>query len=105
MGVLIIALGAAIVLFRRLQGAGPPSHLHPDYAEALRLLVRHRLERTASATPRDFARRVATSLPVTGPAFSALTEGYQAHRFGGRRWHTSNQDLRVLRDALRRDRP
>ncbi len=105
MGGLIIALGAAVVLFRRTRGAGPPPHLHPDYAEALRLLARLRLERTASATPRDFARRVATSLPVTGPAFSAVTEGYQAHRFGGRRWHTSNRDLRALRDALRRDRP
>ena len=104
LGVVIIALGATVVLFRRLRGSGRSSDLDPDYAEALRLLARRRLERTASATPRAFARQVASSRPLVGPVFSALTEGYQAQRFGGRRWLTSNRDLGRLRDALRRDR-
>jgi len=102
-GWLGLAGGLALLVWR-LRRHRRRSELPTAYAEALRLLRRRRLERPTAATARDFAQRVATSIPPAGPAFAALTEGYLAARFGGRPWSSAGADLRALRDALRDSR-
>jgi transglutaminase-like putative cysteine protease len=111
-----VLVGGALVTFaasrwrgRRLRGTRLPA----GYAEALRLLARHRgLVRAAHMPARDFARSAARALPPSAAAaFWSLTEAYLAQRFGGRtrapsRAHDSEgqarRALRTLRDTLRR---
>jgi hypothetical protein len=103
-GALVSAgLGAIATLFWRLRRGRARPPLHPTYARALQLLARRKLLPPASATARDFARTVSAALPgAPGRAFSALTEGYLAERFGGRPWVSAGADLHALREGLRR---
>jgi transglutaminase-like putative cysteine protease len=101
----LMALGAAGGLWlrrrrRRLHGARLPGF----YADALRLLERHRgLVRAPAVPAREFAREASRAVPpAAAAAFWSLTEAYLAERFGGRRAPAPRPALRTLRDTLRR---
>jgi len=73
------------------------------YAEALRLLRRRGLVRAPATTARAFAWFAQEKLsPPAARSFAALTESYLAERFGGRLSATVHEELRALRDSLRR---
>ena len=85
-------------ILRRRRGAVLPA----DYAAALRLLSRRGLVRTAQQTAFDFLAAVAAAHPgAAEAAFERLTQGYLAHRFGGRPAAPSESELSTLREALR----
>jgi len=99
---LAIAIAGALLLHRILHRRRSPV-LPADYAAALRLLSRRGLVRTAPQTAHDFLAAVAAAHPgAAAGAFERLTQGYLAHRFGGRPPARSEQELRALREALKR---
>ncbi len=64
-------------------------------------LRRRGLAPLPTSTPRDFALEVWSALPAKAArAFAALTESYQAERFGGHKSSSSKQELCELRDNL-----
>jgi hypothetical protein len=100
--VLTCAIAAARLLHRVLRRRRGPL-LPTDYAAALRLLARRGLVRSAPQTARDFLAAVEAAHPgAAASAFESLTQGYLAHRFGGRPVALSKNELCVLRKALKR---
>jgi transglutaminase-like putative cysteine protease len=100
--VLTCAIAAAALLHRVLRRRRGPL-LPTDYAAALRLLARRGLVRSAPQTARDFLAAVEAAHPgAAASAFESLTQGYLAHRFGGRPVALSKNELCVLRKALKR---
>jgi len=95
------ALFAALRLRKlRLRRAGVT--LPPDYARALRLLLRRGLARAPATSARAFACEVSAHIPPAGArAFAALTEAYLAERFGGASPAGSARELTLLRASLR----
>jgi len=100
-------LGAAALAWaawRRSRTRWRGARLPAFYADALRLLERHRgLARGPSVSAREFAREASRAIPpAAAAAFWSLTEAYLAARFGGRRPEPQRAALRTLRDTLRR---
>jgi transglutaminase-like putative cysteine protease len=105
LGVGLVGLGAGGFLWRRRRHRDTVrTRLPGAYADALRLLRRHRgLVRGASTSARDFAREASCHVPpAAAAAFWSLTEDYLAERFGARRPPTARAALHALRDTLRR---
>ena len=99
---LVLAIAAGALLYRILRRRRGPV-LPAAYARALRLLSRRGLVRAAEQTADDFVAVVASAHPgVAASAFERLTQGYLAHRFGGRLEAASEAELRALREALKR---
>jgi len=99
---LALGIAAGALLHRILRRRRSPV-LPADYAAALRMLSRRGLVRTAPQTAHDFLAAVAAAHPgAAAGAFERLTQGYLAHRFGGRPPARSEQELRALREALKR---
>lgn len=97
----LVGLAALVRWARRARNAA--TRIPPAYARALRLLARHDLLPSPTRTPRVFAREVAHALgPAGAAAFAAITEAYLAERYGGRPPRPASNELRVLRDSLRR---
>jgi transglutaminase-like putative cysteine protease len=99
---LALAVAAGALLHRILRRRRGPT-LPADYAAALRLLSRRGLVRAAQQTAHDFVAVVGAAHPgAAARAFERLTQGYLAHRFGGRPAAASQAEVRALRDALKR---
>ncbi|HEY8495117.1 MAG TPA: DUF3488 and transglutaminase-like domain-containing protein [Myxococcota bacterium] len=98
------AAALAWLAWRRSRTRWHGARLPAFYADALRLLERHRgLARGPSVSAREFARRASRAIPpAAAAAFWSLTEAYLAARFGGRRPEPQRAALRTLRDTLRR---
>jgi protein-glutamine gamma-glutamyltransferase len=78
-----ILVGVAWRWRPRLSGAATQRPLPRFYARALRALARRRFRPTPAETAREFAARVAASLPASAEPFAKLTAGYERVRFAG----------------------
>jgi transglutaminase-like putative cysteine protease len=97
-----VGLVALAFLFWRMRAARTQSPVPNYYEQALRTLSRRGLVREPAVGARDFARASSKELPErAAAAFSILTEGYLAERFGGRAPADPTLHLRDLRQALR----
>ena len=102
-GIAAVALGLGGLAYdlrrrKRREGAAPRF-----YEEALRLLRRKGLARDSATTARAFASLVREKLsPPAARSFATITESYLAERFGGHPAAAVREELRALRDSLRR---
>jgi protein-glutamine gamma-glutamyltransferase len=98
----ILLAGAAAADLRRRQRRRR-GRLPPEYARALRLLARGGHVRGEAETARGFACALARRIPAQGAlAFRRITDAYLAERFGGAEPRPLREELRSLRDSLRR---
>jgi hypothetical protein len=99
----VLLFGAAAAADLRRRRRRRRDRLPPDYARALRLLARRGHVRGDAVTARGFAQGLAARIPAEGAlAFRRLTDAYLAERFGGAVARPLRQELRALRDSLRR---
>jgi hypothetical protein len=102
-GIAAVALGLGGLAYdlrrrKRREGAAPRF-----YEEALRLLRRKGLARDSATTARAFASLAREKLsPAAARTFGTITESYLAERFGGHPAAAVQEELRALRDSLRR---
>ncbi len=85
-----LAIGALVVgwiAWRHLEHAEPsapaPSRPPDFYRHALRALARRGLRPGTAETAREFAARVAATVPGAADAFAGITRAYEVVRFGG----------------------
>ncbi|MHB8868034.1 MAG: DUF4129 domain-containing transglutaminase family protein [Thermoleophilia bacterium] len=97
LGLLVVAVAAIIVLWRRGGGENEETAL---YGRMLRRLRRRGLRRDPAEGPLDFATRASRAVPDRSDSIQRLTTCYLDARYGSRR--ATHEELRSLGRMIRR---